>query len=68
MIEGLFQPAHLAGLFVLLLYLGIPMVLIIAGWRWAAALLAEQRAIRRRLDEIAIANGAGAPSKQVHES
>lgn len=67
MIEGLFQPSHLVGVFMLLLYFGLPVILVIAAWRWAAAMLHEQRAIRRRLDEIAIANGAGAPSKEVHD-
>jgi uncharacterized membrane protein len=39
----------------LLLYLVLPVVLIIAAWRWAAAMLGELRAIRRDLDEIAAA-------------
>jgi hypothetical protein len=53
MIQSLFQPSHLVGVFVLLLYFGIPLFLIVAGWRWAAAMLGEIRAIRRDLDEIA---------------
>lgn len=40
-------------LVMLALYVGVPLFLIIAAWRWATALLREQRAIRRRLDEIA---------------
>lgn len=51
---GLFQATPLLSLFiVLLLYVGIPLFLIVAAWRWAAAMLGELRAIRRDLDEMA---------------
>lgn len=37
------------------LYLGIPLFLVIAAWRWAAAMLHEVRAIRKDLNDVAAA-------------
>lgn len=51
-------------MFVLLLYFGVPVFLVIAGWRWAAGMLGELRAIRKDLDEVAITNQPGARSKR----
>ncbi|HEX3683454.1 MAG TPA: hypothetical protein VHU83_13035 [Bryobacteraceae bacterium] len=48
----------------LLLYFGVPVFLVIAGWRWAAGMLGELRAIRKDLDEVAITNQPGARSKR----
>ena len=56
MAESLFQPSHLLAVFILLLYFGVPVFVIVAAWRWAAAMLSEIRAIRKDLDEIAAAS------------
>ncbi|MBV9761665.1 MAG: hypothetical protein JO340_13975 [Acidobacteriaceae bacterium] len=39
-------------LFVFALYFGVPALLLFAAWRWAKAMLAEQRAIRRHLEAL----------------